>query len=145
MKKIRIPILAVLILLLSNIDASAGESRTIATALAIIGPVPHSCGLFHMPIIFPVVQGYGQMYNGQYLKGVAFLFGAMASGSLSVSSDSDLIRMLAKGALWGGYIFSIIDANLAAKEVPQQKLKSGPSRIHSAPPQILVGSYSIRF
>ena len=99
MKKIRIPILAVLILLLSNIDSSAGESRTIATVLAIIGPVPHSCGLFHMPIIFPVVQGYGQMYNGQYLKGVAFLFGAMASGSLSVSSDSDLIRMLALGII----------------------------------------------
>jgi hypothetical protein len=47
--------------------------------------------------------------------------------------------------LIGGYVFLIIDANLSAKKINQQRLKSGPSNVNSAPPQIIIGSYNLRF
>ena len=76
---------------------------------------------------------------------MGFLANGFISMSMFMASETDTVGMTFFGMVLGGYIVSIIDANLAAKEVPQQKLKSGPSRIHSAPPQILVGSYNIRF
>ena len=135
MKKTGILILGLLILLLSTIDASAAKSRTTATAYAVL--VPLITGV-------PVIQGAGQLYNGQYLKGAGFFLHAIISGYLSVS-DSELPATLGTGMLIGGYVFSIIDANLSAKKINQQRLKSGPSNVNSAPPQILIGSYNLRF
>ena len=76
--------------------------------------------------------------------GAGFFLHAIISGYLSVS-DSELPAILGTGMLIGGYVFSIIDANLSAKKINQQRLKSGPSNVNSAPPQIIIGSYNLRF
>ena len=145
MQKTGVLILGVLILLVFITSTSAErmdevklKSRTLATTLAVVGPaVP-------IPFIFPLFQGYGQIYNGQYLKGAGFFLHAIISGYLS-ASYSELPAILGTGMLIGGYVFLIIDANLSAKKINQQRLKSGPSNVNSAPPQILIGSYNLRF
>ena len=60
-------------------------------------------------------------------------------------SDYSSLQYLGIGMVLGGYVFSIIDANLSPKKYNQQRLKSGPSNVNSAPPQILIGSYNVRF
>ena len=114
------------------------QNRILAKTLAAAGlAVP-------IPFFFPVFQGCVQIYKRQYLKGAGFFLHAIISGYLSVS-DSELPAILGTGMLIGGYVFSIIDANLSAKKINQQRLKSGPSNVNSAPPQILIGSYNVRF
>ena len=100
------------------------KSRTLATTLAVVGPaVP-------IPFIFPLFQGYGQIYNGQYLKRAGFCLHSVVSGFLLVNG-SDVIATLGVGMLIGGYVLSIIDANLSAKKINQQRLKSGLSKVNS--------------
>ena len=131
MQKTGVLILSVLILLVFITSTSAErmdevklKSRTLATTLAVVGPaVP-------IPFIFPLFQGYGQIYNGQYLKGAGFCLHSVVSGFLLVNG-SDVIATLGVGMLIGGYVLSIIDANLSAKKINQQRLKSGLSKVNS--------------
>ena len=88
------------------------KSRTIATALAVVGPF--------VPLGIPIIQGYGQIYNGQYLKAVAFLANGFIGASIFVGgaySDDNTIVGIGAGMVLGGYILSIIDANLSAKKI----------------------------
>ena len=135
MKKTGILILGLLILLLSTIDASAAKSRTTATAYAVL--VPLITGV-------PVIQGAGQLYNGQSLKAGGFFINGMIGAQLLFSEYSSL-QYLGIGMVLGGYVWSIYDANVSPKKFDQQRLKSGPSNVNSAPPQILIGSYNLRF
>ena len=63
----------------------------------------------------------------------------------SEAMDSNTMAVIGAGMVLTGYVLSIIDANLSAKKINQQRLKSGPSNVNSAPPQILIGSYNLRF
>ena len=135
MEKTGILILGLLILLLSTTDASAAKSRTTATAYAVL--VPLITGV-------PVIQGAGQLYNGQSLKAGGFFINGMIGAQLLFSEYSSL-QYLGIGMVLGGYVWSIYDANVSPKKFDQQRLKSGPSNVNSAPPQILIGSYNLRF
>ena len=142
MLKTGILTLGLLILLLSTTDASAAKSRTTATAYAVL--VPLITGV-------PVIQGAGQIYNGlylkdnrQYLKAGGFFINGMIGAQLLFSEYSSL-QYLGIGMVLGGYVWSIYDANVSPQKFDQQRLKSGPSNVNSAPPQILIGSYNLRF
>ena len=93
------------------------KDRALATTLAILIPallIPHS---------FPLFQGCGQIYNGQYKKGAGFfLFSAVNFMLLSVV-DSVTLYALAMAMLIAGYVLSIIDTNLSAKKINQHRLK----------------------
>ena len=55
---------------------------------------------------------------------------------------SDLLYYLPQlglGMVVGGYIFSIVDANLSPKRFNQERLKSSSSKVNSAPARILIG------
>ena len=149
MQKTGVLILGVLILLVFITSTSAErmdevklKSRTLATTLAVVGPaVP-------IPFIFPLIQGYGQIYNGQYLKAAGFFVNAVIGGNIFMGSeamDSNTMAVIGAGMVLTGYVLSIIDANLSAKKINQKRLKSGTNNLNSAPPQILIGSYNVRF
>jgi len=55
------------------------------------------------------------------------------------------MAVIGVGMVLTGYVLSIIDANLSAKKINQKRLKSGTNNLNSAPPQILIGSYNVRF
>ena len=100
------------------------KNQALVTTLATVepaGPIPY---------IFSLFQGYGQIYNGQYLKRAGFCLHSVVSGFLLVNG-SDVIATLGVGMLIGGYVLSIIDANLSAKKINQQRLKSGLSKVNS--------------
>ena len=171
MQKTGILILGVLILLVFIASVSAetmGEvklkSRTLATALAVIGPlmpafapisVQEGLGgeewFFDRYMLVP--QGVGQLCNGQYLKAGGFLLNAVIGTYLvypyivgSIYEDTSYLNWyLGHIMVLGGYVLSIIDANLSAKKINQKRLKSGTNNLNSAPPQILIGSYNLRF
>ena len=143
MKKTGILILALLILLLSTTDLSAAKSRTAPTVYATL-----------VPFIYPIVvinekfhvQGAGQIYNGlhlkdsrQYLKAGGFFLNAVVGTELGSSDLPYYLPQLGLGLVVGGYIFSILDANLSPKRFNQQRLKSRSSKVNSAPPRILIG------
>ncbi len=93
------------------------KDRALATTLAIIIPA------FPFIYLFPLFQGCGQIYNGQYKKGAGFfLFSAVNFMLLSVV-DSETLYALAIAMLIVGYVLSIIDTNLSAKKINQHRLK----------------------
>ena len=63
----------------------------------------------------------------------------------SEAMDSNTMPVIGAGMVLTGYVLSIIDANLSAKKINQKRLKSGTNNLNSAPPQILIGSYNVRF
>ena len=63
----------------------------------------------------------------------------------SEAMDSNTMAVIGAGMALTGYVLSIIDANLSAKKINQKRLKSGTNNLNSAPPQILIGSYNVRF
>ena len=93
------------------------KDRALATILATFIPailIPHS---------FPLFQGCGQIYNGQYKKGAGcFLFSAVNFMLLSMV-DSVTLNVLAMAMLFVGYVLSIIDTNLSVKKINQHRLK----------------------
>ncbi|MAT75678.1 hypothetical protein CMK14_11110 [Candidatus Poribacteria bacterium] len=100
------------------------------------------------PLGLPLFQGYGQIYNGQYLKAAGFFVNAVIGGNIFMGSeamDSNTMAVIGAGMVLTGYVLSIIDANLSAKKINQKRLKSGTNNLNSAPPQILIGSYNVRF
>ena len=93
------------------------KDRALATTLAIIIPA------FPFIYLFPLFQGCGQIYNGQYKKGAGcFLFSAVNFMLLSMV-DSVTLNVLAMAMLFVGYVLSIIDTNLSAKKINQHRLK----------------------
>lgn len=142
MKKTGILILALLILLLSTTDLSAAKSRTAPTVYATLVPFI----VFPMFINVVCFQGAGQIYNGrqlkdsrQYLKAGGFFLNAVVGTELGSSDLPYYLPQLGLGMVVGGYIFSIVDANLSPKRFNQQRLKSRSSKVNSAPPRILIG------
>ena len=148
MKKIGILILGVLILFVfttSISEVKAGEvklkNKTTATLLASVGPA--------IPFGLPVFQGYGQLYNGQYLKAVGFFANAVIGGNLVVAAiytkkHSKQMAVIGISMVLTGYILSIRDASLSAEKINRKRLDANYN-IKSAPPQILIGSYNLRF
>ena len=63
----------------------------------------------------------------------------------SEAMDSNTMAVIGADMVLTGYVLSIIDANLSAKKINQKRLKSGTNNLNSAPPQILIGSYNVRF
>ena len=133
------------------------KSRTIATLFA-AGP-----GSIGVPLL-----GLGQFYNGQQDKGLRFLaLGAtgilVALIGASGKPDDDVYMMTATiglGMVLGGYIWSIVDANLSAKKINQLsnqkidelKLKNYQSEdaptslnLNYIPHEGLMASYHFRF
>ena len=93
------------------------KSRTVATALAVVGPF--------FPLGVPIVQGYGQIYNGQYLKGASFLISGLIALTLLVQAEDnqDIRDKLGLAILSLGYIWSIVDANLSVKKINATRLR----------------------
>ncbi len=93
------------------------KNRTTATVCATIVPI-FPAGL--LSFLYPVFSGWGQFYNGQPLKAVAFLANGFIGASTFVGgaySDDNTIVGIGAGMVLGGYILSIIDANLSAKKI----------------------------
>ena len=87
------------------------KSRTVATLFAVVGP------LF---TVLPIFQGYGQLYNGQYLKAAGFFLNGFAGITLFLNSGlAGGDGGLGAGMVLGGYIWSIADANQSAEKINQ--------------------------
>ena len=67
-----------------------------------------------IPFFFPVFQGCVQIYKQQYLKGAGFFLHVVVSLFLLVDY-SEMGNLTA----FGGYVLSIVDANLSAKKINQ--------------------------
>ena len=77
------------------------KSRPLATTLA-VGPAVLPDGL--------VLQGFGQLYNGQYLKaGGFFLKAVMWENILLESETSNTMTVIGVGMAVGEHIWSITD------------------------------------
>lgn len=120
------------------------KSRTVATALAVVGPF--------FPLGVPIVQGYGQIYNGQYLKGASFLISGLIALTLLVQAEEylDTREKLGFSILGLGYIWSIADANLSVKKINATRLskyqqKDISTSLNYILHQGLMTSYNIRF
>ena len=188
MQKIVILILTLLILLVSNTDTLAKvkmldvvhltdgklitypldqiekktrvevefKSRTSATIRAAVFPI-FPVGLLSFGV--PVFSGWGQFYNGQYLKAVGFLVnGFIGMNVLMASEDSNTAAVIGAGMVVGGYIWSIIDANLSAKKINElstkkinatklnrYQQKEVSTSLSYIPNQGLMASYNVRF
>ena len=92
------------------------KSRTAATVYAALVPI-FPVGLLSFGL--PVFSGWGQFYNGQPLKAVGFLANGFISMSMFMASETDTAGMTFFGMVLGGYIVSIIDANLSARKINQ--------------------------
>ena len=120
------------------------KSRTVATALAVVGPF--------FPLRVPIIQGYGQIYNGQYLKGGGFLISGLIALTLLVQAEDnqDIRDKLGLAILSLGYIWSIVDANLSVKKINATRLREyQPKDISTSLNYIrhqgLIVSYNFRF
>ena len=134
------------------------KSRTSATIRAAVFPI-FPVGLLSFGV--PVFSGWGQFYNGQYLKAVGFLVnGFIGMNVLMASEDSNREFAIGAGMVVGGYILSIVDANLSAKKINQLsnqkinalKLKDYQSEdapaslnLNYIPHEGLMASYHFRF
>ena len=77
------------------------RSRTLATTLA-VGPAILQYGL--------VLQGFGQLYNSQYLKAGGFFLNAVMGAKILLESEtSNTMTVIGVGMVAGGYIWSITD------------------------------------
>ena len=92
------------------------KNRTAATVYAALVPI-FPAGLLSFGL--PVFSGWGQFYNGQPLKAVGFLANGFISMNLFMASETDTAGMTFFGMVLGGYIVSIIDANLSARKINQ--------------------------
>ena len=120
------------------------KSRTIATALAVVGPF--------VPLGIPIIQGYGQIYNGQYLKGGGFLICGLSALALLIQAEDyqDIRERLGFSILTIGYMWSVADANLSVKKINTNRLgKYQPKYISTSfrymSDQGLMASYNFRF
>ena len=144
----------------------AFANRSIATALAIYGPI---IGLSASPPI--VFQGYGQLYNGlrlssitgnlwnkHYLKAsilainLVMFLGVEKFGDSFEKDTNTMISEIAVGAFLAGYVWSIYDANVSAKKINeiriqqyQQEKKSTSTSLNYIPHEGWMASHSIRF
>jgi len=132
------------------------KSRTSATIRAAVFPI-FPVGLLSFGV--PVFSGWGQFYNGQYLKAVGFLVnGFIGMNVLMASEDSDTAAVIGAGMVVGGYIWSIIDANLSAKKINElstkkinatklnrYQQKEVSTSLNYIPNQGLMASYNVRF
>ncbi len=135
MKQTGVLILALIILLLSTTDLWAAKTRTTPTLYAAL-----------VPLLLPGISGAGQIYNGfylkdnhQYLKAGGFFLNSVVGAGLVFSDLPYYLPQLGLGLVVGGYIFSIVDANLSPKKFNQERLKSRSSKVNSAPARILIG------
>ena len=92
------------------------KNRTAPTVYAALVPI-FPAGLLSFGL--PVFSGWGQFYNGQPLKAVGFLANGFISMSMFMASETDTAGMTFFGMVLGGYIVSIIDANLSARKINQ--------------------------
>ena len=92
------------------------KNRTAPTVYAALVPI-FPAGLLSFGL--PVFSGWGQFYNGQPLKAVGFLANGFISMNLFMASETDTAGMTFFGMVLGGYIVSIIDANLSARKINQ--------------------------
>ena len=106
------------------------KSRSTATLLAM------GTGLFNL-------SGSGQLYNGEYIKGLGFFTTQFCAAFLSVNSDRDFTGW--KALMYFFYGFSIYDANVSAKKINQQRMDAVSTSLRYIPNQGLVASYNIRF
>ena len=132
------------------------KSRTSATIRAAVFPI-FPVGLLSFGV--PVFSGWGQFYNGQYLKAVGFLVnGFIGMNVLMASEDSNREFAIGAGMVVGGYIWSIIDANLSAKKINElstkkinatklnrYQQKEVSTSLSYIPNQGLMASYNVRF
>ena len=138
------------------------KNRTTATVRAAVFPI-FPVGLLSFGI--PVFSGWGQFYNGQYLKAVGFLANGFIGANLVVAGASsdpvdNTTAVIGAGMVVGGYILSIVDANLSAKKINQLsnqkinalKLKDYQSEdapaslnLNYIPHEGLMASYHFRF
>ncbi len=132
------------------------KSRTSATIRAAVFPI-FPVGL--LSFVVPVFSGWGQFYNGQYLKAVGFLVnGFIGMNVLMASEDSNSEFAIGAGMVVGGYIWSIIDANLSAKKINElstkkinatklnrYQQKEASTSLNYIPNQGLMASYNVRF
>ena len=132
------------------------KSRTSATIRAAVFPI-FPGGLLSFGV--PVFSGWGQFYNGQYLKAVGFLVnGFIGMNVLMASEDSNREFAIGAGMVVGGYIWSIIDANLSAKKINElstkkinatkrnrYQQKEVSTSLNYIPNQGLMASYNVRF
>ena len=129
------------------------KSRTTATVYAALVPI-FPAGLLSFGL--PVFSGWGQFYNGQPLKAVGFLANGFISMSMFMASETDTAGMTFFGMVLGGYILSIVDANLTAKKINQlsnQKIervklkKDLPTslNLNYIPDEGWMASYNVRF
>ncbi|MBP95894.1 hypothetical protein CMK18_08065 [Candidatus Poribacteria bacterium] len=65
------------------------------------------------------LSGFGQLYNGEYIKALGFFVTQFTAAYLYVQSDSP-----GYGAIMlGTYGFSIYDANVSAKKINEKRLQ----------------------
>ena len=125
------------------------KSRTVATALAAAFPI-FPAGLLSFGI--PVFSGWGQFYNGQPLKAVGFLANGYIGMLMLMGSETGTEGIISFGMVFGGYILSIVDANLSAKKINQKRLQQYQQRevsnslnLNYIPHEGLLVSYHCRF
>ena len=117
------------------------------------------CGTAFLSLLSPVpILGVGQVYNGQYLKGLAF-FGIGILGSyleyLIINQDDEELGTFDKrigelGAtlILGSIVLSPIDAYYSAKRInskAKKKLLSTTTSLQYIPHQGMMASYSFGF
>ena len=101
------------------------------------------------------ISGVGQIYNGQYLKGLAFFgIGVLGSYLLEFGSDDaewtfdDRIGELGVTLVLGSMLLSPIDAYYSAKKInseAKKKLLSTTTSLQYVPHQGMMASYNYRF
>ncbi len=77
------------------------KNRTATTLFVAVGPL--------FPMVLPVFQGYGQLYNGQHLKTVGFFVNGFAGGSLFLNSvlsppSNDVVALTGLVMFVDGYV-----------------------------------------
>lgn len=109
-------------------------NRTTATLRAALFP--------SIPFLFPIFTGWGQFYNGQYSKGLGFLANSLIGVSVILASGKpdgnvdNTTAAIGASMVVGGYILSIVDANLSAKKINElshnqissTKIKNSPKQ-----------------
>ena len=106
------------------------KSRSTATMLAI------GTGFF-------ALSGSGQLYNGEYVKGLGFFTTQFCATYIHVNSGQELSGWAA--LMFFIYGFSIYDANVSAKKINQQRMDAVSTSLRYIPNQGLMASYNIRF
>ena len=106
------------------------KSRTLATILS-------------LPSFFGI-SGFGQLYNGQYLKaGLFFIGGVTTIVSLTnAPTGQDDAAAIIHFSQMG---YCMYDANVSAKKINQQRMDAVSTSLRYIPNQGLMASYNIRF